>query len=266
VRIFWLLLLLLLLLALPCCADPRATILFLGPADSPLPALFQHLGYSCVRAQPEKPPRFVAGGDLPGATTIPPALLQDEAALQKDDDPAQKALRHFLMAQLALPPLGLPGARFVLSPNWDVRPLNGKIDTLVVHSTVIETLDKTVALFQSDTGRRVSAHYVVDRDGSVVQMVDERFAAWHAGVSELDGRTGVNAFSVGVELVNRNDGVDPYPDAQMATLARIITDLRQRWTIPDDHIVSHEAIARPVGRKSDPKGFDFAKLRALLAH
>ncbi|CAN0009486.1 unnamed protein product, partial [Phaeothamnion confervicola] len=153
---------------------------------------------------------------------------------------------------------GLHGVTFVKSPNWDVRPLDGKIDAVIVHSTVINTLEGTERAFLDDKVRRVSAHYVVDRDGTVVQMVDERFTAWHAGVSELAGRTGVNDFSIGIEIVNLNDGKDPYTDAQYDAVARIIRDLRSRWEIPDSRVTSHANIARPVGRKSDPVGFDFA--------
>jgi N-acetylmuramoyl-L-alanine amidase len=185
-------------------------------------------------------------------------------SLTEDNSALQKEVRRWLAIQQPRQRLGLPDTKFVASPNWGVRSLGDKIDTLVVHSTVINTLEGTERAFFDDKERRVSAHYVVDRDGTTIQMVDERRAAWHAGVSELDGRTGVNDFSVGIELVNLNDGQDPYPEAQYEAVARIIKDLRTRWEVPDNHIVSHAAIARPVGRKSDPLGFDFDKLRKML--
>lgn len=180
------------------------------------------------------------------------------------DSPTQKALRKFVATHAPLPPRGLPGATFVPSPNWSVRGLDTRIDTVVLHSTVVDTMRETQDIFLDEGGRRVSAHYVVDRDGTVVQMVDERLMAHHAGVSELEGRTGVNDFSVGIEMVNRNDGVDPYPDAQYRAVAAIVKDLRNRHSIPDERIVSHAQIARPVGRKSDPLGFDFTRLRGML--
>lgn len=186
------------------------------------------------------------------------------AGLTRDDDPVQKAVRRFAMAHSGLPPGGLGGVPFVPSPNWDVRTTKGIVDTVVVHATVINTMEGTQRAFLDDKVRRVSAHYVVDRDGTIVQMVDERVAAWHAGVSELEGRTGVNDFSIGVELINLNDGEDPYPDAQYQALARIIRDARSRFSIPNERIVSHAQIARPLGRKSDPLGFDFGKLLGLL--
>lgn len=185
-------------------------------------------------------------------------------SLAEANSAVQKEVRRWIAIQQPLPVVGLPDTKFLPSPNWGVRSLGDKIDTLVIHSTVINTLEGTERAFWDDKERRVSAHYVVDRDGTTVQMVDERRTAWHAGVSELEGRTGVNDFSVGIELVNLNDGKDPYPEAQYQAVKRILEDLRTRWNIPDEHIVSHAAIARPIGRKSDPVGFDFEKLKRML--
>jgi N-acetylmuramoyl-L-alanine amidase/AmpD protein len=80
----------------------------------------------------------------------------------------------------------------------------------------------------------------------------------------LEGQESVNRFSVGIEIVNRNDGIDPFTDAQYEAVAAIIKHLRESYTIPDARIVSHEAIALPPGRKSDPVGFDFPRLFKLL--
>ncbi|MFN8613323.1 MAG: N-acetylmuramoyl-L-alanine amidase [Vulcanimicrobiota bacterium] len=215
--------------------NPRAPLVLVAPDTDD--KICQQLGPNCHKA---------AG-----------SLTEANSALQKE-------VRRWLAIQQPGQRLGLPHTRFVASPNWGVRSLGDRIDTVVVHSTVINTLEGTERAFFDDKERRVSAHYVVDRDGTTVQMVDERRTAWHAGVSELEGRTGVNDFSVGIELVNLNDGQDPYPEAQYEAVVRIIKDLRTRWEIPDSHIVSHAAIARPVGRKSDPVGFDFEKLKQML--
>lgn len=214
--------------------------------------------------KPEVPLLLVApDSDEKVCLQFGPNCHKAAGSLEEDNSALQKEVRRWLAIQQPRQRLGLPGASFVASPNWGVRSLGDKIDTLVVHSTVINTLEGTERAFFDDKERRVSAHYVVDRDGTTVQMVDERRTAWHAGVSELDGRTGVNDFSVGIELVNLNDGQDPYPEAQYQAVARILKDLRTRWDIPDEHVVSHAAIARPVGRKSDPVGFDFEKLKRL---
>src|SRR5579884_2628322 len=103
--------------------------------------------------------------------------------------------------------------RFVASPNFNERPAGTQVDTLVLHSTVIDTLQETVDLFL-DPKEQKSAHFVVDRNGDVVQMVPIEKRAWHAGESEFRGVPRVNDYSVGIEMVNLNDGNDPYPDAQ----------------------------------------------------
>ncbi|BDI28703.1 hypothetical protein CCAX7_007540 [Capsulimonas corticalis] len=151
---------------------------------------------------------------------------------------------------------------FVPSPNVSPRPFWANVDCVVVHSTAGSTRESAVAIFRSPKSG-VSAHFVVGKNGSVVQMVPIEMQAWHAGASSLDGAPGVNAYSVGIEMVNLNDGEDPYPDAQYKAVARIIRRLRTVCDIPDSRIVSHAQIALPQGRKSDPLGFDFARLKRL---
>ena len=146
------------------------------------------------------------------------------------------------------------------SPNFDQR--RAPPDMIVLHYTGMPTGEGALARLR-DPEAKVSSHYLVEEDGRVFSLVAEERRAWHAGVSVLDGVTHVNDFSVGIEMVNRNDGIDPYPDAQYEAVAGIIRFLRSHYSIPDSRIVSHAAIALPPGRKSDPLGFDFAKLCAL---
>lgn len=151
---------------------------------------------------------------------------------------------------------------YVPSPNCDNRPAGATINCLVLHSTVEPTTEGTIGIFLNPA-RKVSAHFVVGRDGRVVQMVPIERRAWHAGPSVLDGTPGVNDYSVGIEMVNLNNGQDPYTDAQIHAVAGILRFLRSRYVIPDSRIVSHASIALPVGRKSDPVGFDFARVCTL---
>lgn len=160
-----------------------------------------------------------------------------------------------------LSPIPLPYA-FVLSPNCDDRPAGSEVDCIVLHSTVEPTTEGTMGIFLTPS-RRVSAHFVVGKDGRVVQMVPVEKRAWHAGPSVLEGARSVNDFSVGIEMVNLNDGKDPYTPEQMQAVAGIIRFLRSRYNIPDSRIVSHAQIALPVGRKTDPAGFDFDRIRAI---
>ena len=151
---------------------------------------------------------------------------------------------------------------FVPSPNVDDRPPGAEVNCVVLHATVEPTTEGTVKIFL-DPARKVSAHFVVGKDGRVVQMVPVEKRAWHAGVSEWDKAPHVNDYSVGIEIVNLNDGRDPYPDAQLQAVAGIIRLLRSRYPIPDSRIVSHADIALPTGRKSDPKGLDFDLIRTM---
>jgi hypothetical protein len=161
------------------------------------------------------------------------------------------------------PRVALPPMSFIASPNYDARPKGSVVDTVVLHATVIESTERTVTAFLNP-GSHVSAHYVVGKDGTVVQMVPDEDRAWHAGKSELYGKLGVNNFSVGIEIVNLNDGIDPYSDEQYEAVAEIIRKLRGKYQIPDHRIVSHAEIARPFGRKCDPLGFDFGRVLNLL--
>ena len=170
-------------------------------------------------------------------------------------------LRRSLSMALVPAPMPLP-YDYVPSPNCDNRPAGATVNCLVLHSTVEPTTEGTIGIFLRTT-RKVSAHFVVGRDGRVVQMVPVERRAWHAGPSVLDGVPSLNDFSVGIEMVNLNDGKDPYTDAQIHAVAGILRFLRSRYVIPDSRVVSHASIALPAGRKSDPLGFDFARVCAL---
>jgi N-acetyl-anhydromuramyl-L-alanine amidase AmpD len=131
-----------------------------------------------------------------------------------------------------------------------------------LHATVFTTLQEVIDHF-ADPGMRVSAHYTIDRDGTVASHVPEEMRAWHAGVSRMpDGRCGVNDFSIGIELVNLNDGQDPFPEAQLQAMRNLVREIQTRH--PIRHIVPHFACADPPGRKSDPAGFDPTWIEGLL--
>ena len=158
---------------------------------------------------------------------------------------------------------GFQKIEWVQSPNFGRRP-NGPdtvVDTVVIHSTVIPTLEKTALAFYLQKSQ-VSAHYVIGKDGSIVQTVSTFCRAWHAGVSRDSlGRNNLNNFSVGIELVNLDDGKDPYPEAQIKALKSIIQALERRH--PIKYLTSHEYVALPHGRKNDPAGFPWEKLKDL---
>ena len=135
------------------------------------------------------------------------------------------------------------------SPNFDAR--KGPPDTIVLHYTGMQTGEAALARLR-DPEAKVSSHYLVEEDGRVFRLVAEERRAWHAGVSFWKGRDDLNSASVGIEIVNPGHefGYRPFPDAQIAAVIALVTDIRGRWTIEDDRIVGHSDVA--PGRKDDP--------------
>lgn len=114
----------------------------------------------------------------------------------------------------------------------------------------------------------VSVHYYIAKSGRVVQMVSDKDVAWHAGISNwmVDGarRSGLNAVSLGIELENRNDGRDPYPEAQFAAAVALTRHLVTTYGIPRQQVVRHLDVS--PGRKTDPAGFAWERfVQAVFA-
>lgn len=150
-------------------------------------------------------------------------------------------------------PAEYPRAIWRPSPNFDTRPVQPP-DMIVLHATVID-LEATLRSFERPTSG-VSAHYVVAKDGRVFQMVREVDRAWHAGESFWKGRTDINDYAIGIEMVNRNDGLDPWPEAQVEAVLDLCRYLVQKYGIVRDNVVTHHWIAGYPGRgKTDPRGF-----------
>lgn len=148
------------------------------------------------------------------------------------------------------------------SPNHGPRPGGAAIDTLVLHYTgmksAAEALDRLC-----DPAAQVSAHYLVEEDGTVWRLVDEDRRAWHAGVSWWRGASDLNDRSIGIEIVNPGHefGYRPFPSAQMASVAALCRDILGRRPIPAARVVGHSDIA-PL-RKLDPgELFDWRGLAA----
>lgn len=148
------------------------------------------------------------------------------------------------------------------SPNFGQRPKDVVIDTIVLHHTAGPTLEGCVKWFRS-TESQVSAHFTVGKDGSIVQHVSTFDRAWHAGVSkDAQGRTNLNNFSIGIEMVNVGDGKDPWPTAQVEVVHFLCAHLLKRFP-SIKYITSHEFIAEPQGRKNDPINFPWERFADL---
>ncbi len=148
------------------------------------------------------------------------------------------------------------------SPNFGPRPKDAAIDTVVLHHTASPTLGGVVRWFANPESR-VSAHFTVGKDGSIVQHVSTFSRAWHAGVSRDHlGRENLNNFSIGIEMVNIGDGKDPWTKEQVEVVGFLIRAMKRRF--PEIRVVtSHEFVAVPKGRKPDPKSFPWKALEHL---
>jgi N-acetyl-anhydromuramoyl-L-alanine amidase len=172
----------------------------------------------------------------------------------------------------------LAGATQVLSPFCDERPSGVLADLIVVHCISLPPgqyggpwIDRLFTgnlpadahpFFRDVAALRVSAHVVIRRTGEPIQYVPFQRRAWHAGVSQFEGRSGCNDFSIGIEL--EGTGEQPYEDAQYRALAQLIRTLIVTYpSLSTQRLAGHSDVA--PGRKTDPGvSFDWARLRALL--
>ncbi len=146
------------------------------------------------------------------------------------------------------------------SPNHDARPDGGAIDMLVIHYTGMQSA-KAARERLCDPASKVSAHYVIDEDGSIAALVPEDRRAWHAGVSFWRGHTDINARSVGVELVNPGHeyGYRPFPEPQMAAFEELAKAILGRHSIPARNVVGHSDVA-PRRKEHPGELFDWRHL------
>lgn len=129
------------------------------------------------------------------------------------------------------------------SPNFDQRRPN----FVILHQTTSDNVERALATL-TDPQRKVSAHYLIGRDGGVMQLVDEAVRAWHAGESRWGGMSDLNSASIGVELDNTGD--EPFAEPQIVALLALLDELRQRYRIPAANYLAHGDVA-PT-RKVDP--------------
>lgn len=149
------------------------------------------------------------------------------------------------------------------SPNFNER--KHPVSMIVLHYTVIPTCEEALVRLSETTNAagKVSAHYLVDRDGSIYNLVDESKRAWHAGLGSWGGLDDINSRSIGIEIVNvglTEDGKrEPFPDAQINAVIKLCRDIQTRYNISPCNIVGHSDVA--PARKQDPgEAFPWKKL------
>ncbi len=140
------------------------------------------------------------------------------------------------------------------SPNHDARKGGKKPTLIILHYTGMpEAEDARQRL--CDPASKVSAHYLIERNGQIWQLVGESERAWHAGVGAWQSETDINSVSIGIELVNRGHqwGYQTFPDLQIDAATALLRDIQQLYTIPAGNILGHSDIAPQ--RKEDPGEF-----------
>ncbi|MEI2275726.1 N-acetylmuramoyl-L-alanine amidase [Sphingobacterium sp. ML3W] len=142
--------------------------------------------------------------------------------------------------------------QWIASINFGIR----KPNFVVIHHTAQDSLGQTIRTFHSAKAG-VSSHYVVGRDGKVVQMVNDLYRAHHAGLGKWGNDTDLNSSSIGIELDN-NGTTDPWTDAQINALVQLLNYLKNTYKIPQANFIGHMDLA--PSRKNDPSRFPWKKL------
>jgi N-acetylmuramoyl-L-alanine amidase len=147
---------------------------------------------------------------------------------------------------VAFPADSLAAAQWTApSPNFDVRtPV-----LVIIHQTEENSCAQSLhTLTNPNTSRKVSANYLVCRDGSVYKLVDEHYRAWQAGVSRWGSFHNINSISLGIEL--DNTGAEPFTGKQISSLLVILRSIKNRYHIPRGNFIAHADVA-PT-RRQDP--------------
>jgi AmpD protein len=166
--------------------------------------------------------------------------------------------------------------KIVDSPNWDERPPHTEVTLVVMHSISLppgkyggDEIERLFTncldphahpYFREICVLKVSSHFLVRRDGGVVQFVPPQKRAWHAGLSSWRGRERCNDFSIGIELEGSEE--ERFAGVQYEALAALVRKLRHQFPLRE--FAAHSDVA--PGRKTDPgPHFDWARLLASLA-
>ncbi len=142
------------------------------------------------------------------------------------------------------------------SPNFGERRGGARVELVVLHYTAMPSCGEALERL-CDPLAEVSAHYLIDADGTVLSLVDEDLRAWHAGAGEWGGKGDINSRSIGIELANR--GREPFAEPQMAALERLLAGVLERHGLGPEAVIAHSDMAPE--RKGDPGArFDWRRL------
>ena len=150
---------------------------------------------------------------------------------------------------------GSPPVTLKASPNYGDRR-SGPTDILLLHYTGMPDADQALD-WLCDPQSGVSCHYFVYEDGRIIQLVDEKHRAWHAGDSSWSGESDINSRSIGIEIANLGHAavvdhqpLPPYPEKQVEAVISLCTDILSRNAISKHRVLAHSDVA--PARKCDP--------------
>jgi N-acetylmuramoyl-L-alanine amidase len=156
----------------------------------------------------------------------------------------KKQMRQLSRQLQELPPAYIdPNTEWIGTTNFDLR----KPNFVIIHHTAQNSCEKTLATFTT-VQSKVSAHYVICKDGTVHHMLNDYLRAWQAGLSKWGNNTDINSSSIGIEL--DNDGFEYFSETQVNNLLLLLDTLKKKYNIPTANFIGHGDIA--PGRKVDP--------------
>ena len=147
------------------------------------------------------------------------------------------------------------------SPNFDARTL--PVTIIVLHYTGMESGEAALARLR-DPVAKVSSHYLVAEDGTIMRLIDEAHRAWHAGASHWREIDDVNSASIGIEIVNpgHDFGYRPFTEAQVEATILLVADIKERHAITRGNVVGHSDIA-PTRKRDPGELFPWSRLARL---
>jgi N-acetylmuramoyl-L-alanine amidase len=138
---------------------------------------------------------------------------------------------------------GINAPVWVGTTNFDLR----KPNFVIIHHTAQNSCEQTLKTFTLER-TKVSAHYVICKDGTVHHMLNDYFRAWHGGIAKWGNNTDINSSSIGIEI--DNNGFEPFEPQQINSLLNLLAILKNKYKIPASNFIGHGDIA-PT-RKNDP--------------
>jgi N-acetylmuramoyl-L-alanine amidase len=138
------------------------------------------------------------------------------------------------------------------SPNFEERLSGREPDMLLLHYTGMRSSLAALARLRDKNDPRVSSHYFIDDEGTIIQLVPEDRRAWHAGLASWAGESDINSCSIGIEIANpgHDFGYPDFPPHQIGAVIALCKDIVTRHKIRADRVLAHSDVA--PGRKHDP--------------